>query len=144
MGISDFIQNIYKVNTFPISFQTRGSNANRISDSDTPSSNNQKTTLAPVRTKSESNIVTTRRGTNTSHGSFGTKAATNKNICGSSPSTNRKEVCNRKTGVGISSQNGANAGKITIPMDKAILDNRHQEWYVPSRYTSRGKSTKMD
>ena len=38
MGISDFVQNIYKINTFPISFWTRGGNANRISDSDTPSS----------------------------------------------------------------------------------------------------------
>ena len=42
MGISDFVQNIYEINTFPISFRTRGSNANIISDFDTPSSGNRK------------------------------------------------------------------------------------------------------
>ena len=41
MGISDFLQNVNKVNTVPVSFQTRGSNANRISDSDTPGSSNR-------------------------------------------------------------------------------------------------------
>ena len=81
---------------------------------------------------------------NTGYVSFGTDATANKSICGSSPLTNTKIVRNRKTGVGISNQNGANAGEITIPMDRAILDNRQQEWYVPSRYTGRGKSTKMD
>ena len=124
MGISDFVQNIYKINTFPISFRTRGSNANRISNSDTPGSNNRKVGRTPVGTKSESSTVAARRVTSTSYCSLGRKAATDKSIYGSSPTTDRKEVRNRKTGVGISNQNGANAGKMTIPMDGTILDSR--------------------
>ena len=58
--------------------------------------------------------------------------------------TNRKTIYNRKTGIGISNQNGVDAGEITILMDRAILDNRQQEWYVSSGYSGRGKSTEMD
>ena len=55
-----------------------------------------------------------------------------------------KQFAIGKTGIGISNQNGVDAGEITILIDRAILDNRQQEWYVLGRYTSRGKSTKMD
>ena len=78
MGISDFVQDIYKIESFPIGFWIRGCNANRVLDSDTPSSSNRKIRRALVRTKSESNIVAAGRRTNTSHVSFGTKATTTK------------------------------------------------------------------
>ena len=67
-----------------------------------------------------------------------------KGICGSPSETNKKANCNLKTGIGISNQNGVDAREITIPMDRAILDNRQQEWYVSIGYPSRGESTEMD
>ena len=55
-----------------------------------------------------------------------------------------KQFAIGKTGIGISNQNGVDAREVTIPMDRAMLDNRHQKWYVSSGYFGRRKSIEMD
>ena len=57
--------------------------------------------------------------------------------------TQKAAICNQKTSIGFPNENGVHARKAPIQMDRAILDNRQQEWYVSSWYIVMGDPTKM-
>ena len=132
MGISEFVQDIYKSDSFPNGFRIRGRNANRDLDSDTPSSSNQKIRRATVRTMSERSIIVVRRRTNTCYVNFGQKQWQTKAFVDSHRQQTEKQFAFGKLVLVFQTKMGSMPGKLRFRWTGPyrIIDNKNGTYQV--------------
>ena len=141
MGIPDELQNKHSVHTLLASIWARGRHARRIPSTEFADSDTGAATRGTVRACKATATTRIRRNTGTQHGHSGTRAATTQSVCGPTSENARKGFHGGKTGISLSDTNGTNARKITIPLDRPVLDSGSGKRNIFTGYASRRHTT---
>ena len=96
--------------------------AHRVSGTKFADLDTRPATRGSVRTNTVAPTTGIRRKTSMQHGRTGARTMTAQRFCGPASEYAGKGFYNRKSGVSLSDTNGTNARKITIPLDRSVLD----------------------